>query len=271
MKATMKEFGEEKTGIVYYLEFMQAVLGQMSGARKRLVEQVFNALDIEGRDAVELNDIKGEYNARNHPDVRQRKITEDQALGEFIETFEMHHNLMGPHKDQKVAFNEFCQYYNFISCCIEDDKHFQQLLTSVWKLPAEETKVEYRSEVPTAMQKTRPLSVTKAAPFGTSDTPTDYTAWKRAGAGGKSSEAPPMAAGYPSGPKYEKPRTEIAPTPEKKERTPSKNELAILTMLRKALISRGARGIFGLCRAFSVWISMALSRLQIKKDWEGFR
>lgn len=33
------------------------------------------------------------YNARGHPDVRAGKKSEDEVLGEFLDTFEMHFSL----------------------------------------------------------------------------------------------------------------------------------------------------------------------------------
>lgn len=40
-----------------------------------------------------MNEIKNTYSAKCHPDVRVAKRTEDEILGEFLETFELHHNL----------------------------------------------------------------------------------------------------------------------------------------------------------------------------------
>jgi hypothetical protein len=34
------------------------------------------------------------YNAKFHPDVKSGKRSEDEILGEFLETFETHHNTM---------------------------------------------------------------------------------------------------------------------------------------------------------------------------------
>lgn len=34
------------------------------------------------------------YNAKQHPDVKTGKKTEDDVLMEFLETFEQHHSLM---------------------------------------------------------------------------------------------------------------------------------------------------------------------------------
>lgn len=41
----------------------------MNPNRKRVVAQAFNKLDRDGNGYVDINDIKGVYNARNHPDV----------------------------------------------------------------------------------------------------------------------------------------------------------------------------------------------------------
>ena len=41
-----------------------------------------------------MNDIRGVYNAKNHPDVKSGKKTEDDILGEFLDTFEIHFALL---------------------------------------------------------------------------------------------------------------------------------------------------------------------------------
>jgi len=38
-----------------------------------------------------IDDIKGVYNAKKHPDVISGKKSEDDILGEFLDTFEMHY------------------------------------------------------------------------------------------------------------------------------------------------------------------------------------
>jgi hypothetical protein len=41
---------------------------------------------------IEVEDIIGTYNAKNHPAVKECRKTEDEVLEEFLQTFEMHHN-----------------------------------------------------------------------------------------------------------------------------------------------------------------------------------
>ena len=62
------------------------------------------------------------YSAKSHPDVRSGKKTEDEILGEFLETFEMHHSLNGAGtRDRSVTIEEFIEYYNNVSASIDND------------------------------------------------------------------------------------------------------------------------------------------------------
>jgi hypothetical protein len=56
-----------------------------------------------------------------HPEVKSGKKSEDEILGEFIETFEMHHNIGGGSRDQSVTMEEFLEYYNNVSASLDND------------------------------------------------------------------------------------------------------------------------------------------------------
>ena len=42
---------------------------------------------------INIEDLKGRYNAKNHPDVKMGKKTEEDILYEFLDTFEAHYAL----------------------------------------------------------------------------------------------------------------------------------------------------------------------------------
>jgi len=65
----------------------------MNSFRKSLVVQAFKKMDRDGSGIINADDLKGIYNARNHPDVRQGKKTEEEVLVDFLETFEMSHEM----------------------------------------------------------------------------------------------------------------------------------------------------------------------------------
>lgn len=105
-----------------YDEFIRSLRGPMNQFRKRLVMQAFKKIDKDGGGYVDINDIKGTYNASRHPDVVQGKKTEDEVLLEFLETFEVHHNTVNSTApDHIVTKEEFEEYYNNISASCDND------------------------------------------------------------------------------------------------------------------------------------------------------
>lgn len=84
---------------------------------------------------LDISDIKGKYDASKHPEVKSGKKTEDEVLKEFLETFEMHHNVMNNNKsDGRVTMDEFIEYYTNISASIDNDAYFDLMITNAWNL-----------------------------------------------------------------------------------------------------------------------------------------
>lgn len=84
---------------------------------------------------IEVSDLIGVYNAKKHPAVLEGRKTEEQVLGEFLETFEMHHNTMNDNeRDFRVTREEFLEYYANVSASIDDDMYFSAMMNSAWNL-----------------------------------------------------------------------------------------------------------------------------------------
>lgn len=49
----------------------------MNGFRRRLTEKAFKIMDKDKSGVLDINDLKGTYNAKKHPDVINGKKTED--------------------------------------------------------------------------------------------------------------------------------------------------------------------------------------------------
>jgi Ca2+-binding EF-hand superfamily protein len=86
-------FDSNRDGTLNIDEFLMAIRGELNDFRTALVEKAFRKIDANSNGFIELDDIKDTYNASKHPDVIQGRKTEDQILMEFLETFEMHHNI----------------------------------------------------------------------------------------------------------------------------------------------------------------------------------
>ena len=60
----------------------------MNNFRRALVEQAFNKIDADSSGELTIHDLRGVYNASQHPEVKAGKKTEDAVLQEFLKTFE---------------------------------------------------------------------------------------------------------------------------------------------------------------------------------------
>ena len=130
-----KAFDLNGNGDIDFDEFIRVVVGPMNQFRTQLVRKAFQKIDYNGDGVLTVADIKGKYDASKHPDVKSGKKTEDEVLKEFLETFEMHHNVMhGAKSDGMVTLDEFIEYYTNISANIDNDAYFDLMMTNAWNI-----------------------------------------------------------------------------------------------------------------------------------------
>ena len=135
IKTLFAYFDSDRSGTVDYDEFLRALRGPMNPFRRKLVAQAYNKLDKDRSGYIDINDIKGVYSAKTHPDVLSGKKTEEQILLEFLETFETHHSLRNNGApDHVVTKEEFDEYYNNISASIDNDQYFELMMNNAWKI-----------------------------------------------------------------------------------------------------------------------------------------
>ena len=127
-------FDKDNTGIINYINFINAIRGPMSQKRISILKEAFKKLDLDKGGQVEIGEIKSQFNAKNDKDVKSGEKTEEEVYTEFVDTFQMNHdNRVGP-RNKRVTLDEFIDYYNFISMGIEDDAYFISLIQNSWKL-----------------------------------------------------------------------------------------------------------------------------------------
>mgnify|MGYP000353094827 CR=1 FL=1 len=111
IKTLFDYFDIDRSNSVCYDEFIRTLRGPLNPSRRKIVGQAFNKLDKDGNGYIDINDIRGVYSAKTHPDVLAGKKTEEQILLEFLETFETHHNLRNNNApDSIVTKEEFEEY-----------------------------------------------------------------------------------------------------------------------------------------------------------------
>ena len=88
IEAIFTTFDPDHNGEINYDEFLREIMGPMNRRREGLVKKAFAVIDTDKSGVLDLNDIRGRYNAKKHPDVMAGKQTEDDILMEFLDTFE---------------------------------------------------------------------------------------------------------------------------------------------------------------------------------------
>lgn len=70
-------FDINRDGSVNYDEFLRTIRGELNEFRRNLVIKAFKVMDKDGSGIIDINDIRGVYNAKFHPDVINKKRTEE--------------------------------------------------------------------------------------------------------------------------------------------------------------------------------------------------
>ena len=227
IKVVFNAFDRDQSGNIDYNEFLRNVRGEMNDFRKKLVLRAFNKLDIDKSGIVEVNDLKYVFNVKNNPDVRNGLKTEEEVYGEFIETFEMHHNIKKGSRDRRVTKEEFIEYYNNVSCSIDDDKYFEAMMTNAWKLGDDIDK-----------NKERNIGNPLAHPHNVS----------REKQGAKTIQKAPFGLSTVGNPNFETTNNKLFKSKDYNANSADN----ILMRLRDKIAARGNRGIFGLRRTFLI-------------------
>lgn len=109
----------------------------MNDFRKALTQRAFKIMDKDGSGILDIEDIRQKYNAKSHPKVISGEKTEDEILGEFLDTFEDHFADMkgnADSRDGKVNMVEWLEYYNNVSMSIDNDQYFELMMNNTWNL-----------------------------------------------------------------------------------------------------------------------------------------
>jgi Ca2+-binding EF-hand superfamily protein len=144
-----KVFDRDGSGSIDYDEFLRGVVGEMNQFRAAIAKKAFKIMDKDGSGQLNADDIRQTYNAKKHPDVMSGKKTEDEILGEFLDTFEDHYaNLHPESRDGKITNDEWIEYYNNVSMSVDRDDYFELMMNNAWNLDGKRvTKKAWGGEV----------------------------------------------------------------------------------------------------------------------------
>ena len=88
ISALFRFYDKDGSGDISYDEFLTGLAGEMNERRLRMVSKVFDMLDRDRSGTLTVSDIQERYSAAKHPRVRAGEVSEEEVLGQFLETFE---------------------------------------------------------------------------------------------------------------------------------------------------------------------------------------
>ncbi|CAM9205863.1 unnamed protein product, partial [Ectocarpus fasciculatus] len=128
MDQVFKAFDRDGNGSVDFDEFLVAIKGPFPPQRRKFVKMAFDILDIDGSGEITIDELAEKYDVSANPGVKAGKITERQALEEFMSQWDR------IDKDNVVTFDEFEDYYRGISASIDDDTYFELMIRNAWRI-----------------------------------------------------------------------------------------------------------------------------------------
>jgi Ca2+-binding EF-hand superfamily protein len=124
------DFDQDGNGVVDWEEFMGAVRGELSPQRRQLIASLFDRINQDGTGVITITDIGRCFQPQHHPEVKSGNKDIPTLLSEFLDTWE------ALAKQGTINLDGFLEYYASVSSFLESDEDFEQMLSSLWNVPA---------------------------------------------------------------------------------------------------------------------------------------
>ena len=121
----------QEKGIMEYKTFLSDLfkLKSMPKSRKSHLEKIFEHLDFERKQALDINELISLY---KKPDA-----SEPNPVPDLLETFVIFHNIIRGTRNPLVNLDDFIEYYNYVNFLIpetKNDKLFIDYTSDGWRL-----------------------------------------------------------------------------------------------------------------------------------------
>ena len=131
IKTVFTCFDPSRTGKLYYQDFLNIIHGSLNDFRTGLVDQLYNQLNKNNRNTLELKTVLSSFND---------KRMGPEATNDFKDNFISHHDFFGKGKTD-VTYNEFVNFFEVLSTNFKEDSEFEQYMNKAFNLPNENGEV----------------------------------------------------------------------------------------------------------------------------------
>ena len=130
-------FKKENTKQLNFAKFIRKFKKPLNSERLEAVEDAFGKLDVDSNDNIFIDTIKRKYNPKGDPLVLKGIKNEEEVSTEFLDCFELNYNLLTAVDNQNVtnvvSFEEFANFYEYVSFLYDEDSEFVQLVNNTWE------------------------------------------------------------------------------------------------------------------------------------------
>ena len=132
IKNIFKMYDIEEKGIMEYRKFLNDLLKlkSMSESRKNHLKNIFDHLDFERKQALDINELISIYK-------KSESKEEDNIIPDLLETFVIFHNIIRGTRNPLVSLEDFIEYFNYINILIPETKNDQLFIdftSDKWRL-----------------------------------------------------------------------------------------------------------------------------------------
>ena len=132
IKNIFKMYDIEEKGIMEYRKFLNDLLKlkSMSESRKNHLKNIFDHLDFERKQALDINELISIY---KKPESKE----EENIIPDLLETFVIFHNIIRGTRNPLVSLEDFIEYFNYINILIPETKNdqlFNDFTSDKWRL-----------------------------------------------------------------------------------------------------------------------------------------
>ena len=132
IKNIFKMYDIEEKGIMEYRKFLNDLLKLklMSESRKNHLKNIFDHLDFERKQALDINELISIYK-------KSESKEEENIIPDLLETFVIFHNIIRGTRNPLVSLEDFIEYFNYINILIPETKNDQLFIdftSDKWRL-----------------------------------------------------------------------------------------------------------------------------------------
>mmetsp|Transcript_32097 Transcript_32097/g.75345 ORF Transcript_32097/g.75345 Transcript_32097/m.75345 type:complete len:565 (+) Transcript_32097:89-1783(+) len=121
-----------------YQRFFAMMQVSLPEVRSLAVKDAYKYLkDRSPGGVVSVSELVRYWNPKSHPDVQQKRISEQEAQDDFLHQWDIET------EDASISWEVFLDYYSDVSKAVAKDQHFIELVRSAWRLHEEKSPEPY--------------------------------------------------------------------------------------------------------------------------------